>query len=42
MNLLVTTDNDEEISYLDYIIDYREEYIQKYTALNKDPPYVRK
>ena len=37
----VTTENGDEVSYLDYIIDYREEYIQKYTALNKDPPLCK-
>ena len=37
----ITTEDGNEISYLDYIIDYREEYIQKYTALNKDPPLCK-
>ena len=31
-----------EISYLDYIIDYREEFINYFTKTNRDPPHCER
>ena len=38
-SLRVSNDAQVEMSYLDYIIDYREEYIKNYTNKNRDPPH---
>lgn len=38
-SLRVSNNNNVEMSYLDYIIDYREEYIKNYTNKNLDPPH---
>ena len=38
-SLRVSNDTQVEMSYLDYIIDYREEYIKNYTNKNLDPPH---
>ena len=38
-SLKVSNDTQVEMSYLDYIIDCREEYIKNYTNKNLDPPH---
>ena len=38
--LKVKNNLDEELSYLDYIIDFRDEYIENYTNKNADPPHL--
>ena len=41
-SLKVSNDSQVEMSYLDYIIDYREEYIKNYTNKNLDPPHCER
>lgn len=41
-SIKVKNNSNNLISYLDYIIDYREEYIENYTNKNVDPPYTEK
>jgi len=38
-SLKVTNNAGTEMSYLDYIIDYRNEYIENYTNRDVDPPH---
>ena len=39
-SLKVKNDNGEILSYLDYIIDFRNEYIENYTNKHLDPPHI--
>jgi len=40
--LEVELDNGEIVSYLDYIVTYREEFIKNYTNMNREPPQSEK
>lgn len=39
-SLLVYTNNGEIVSYLDYITNFRNEYIENYTNTNSNPPHT--
>ena len=39
-SLQVTNEEGDTLSYLDYITEYREEYIRNYTEACKPPPYM--
>lgn len=41
-SLNVKNNNNDIISYLDYIINYREEFIENYTNKDQDPPHLNK
>lgn len=40
--LEVELDNGEFVSYLDYIVTHREEFIKNYTNMNREPPQCEK
>jgi hypothetical protein len=41
-SMMVETNTDGEVSYLDYITKYRNEFIQNYTNKNVLPPYCKR
>ena len=42
LNGLYINNNNNKIKYLDYIINYRDEFIENYTNKDKDPPHMTK